>query len=582
MHISERINVKKILLYFLIMLFAYSISGAIFKIMAEGTLGSIFRHLMPTTPILFLIIMVNLYDIRRFSFYSFIPRIPSNISINLILRRLFWILILTIPLGIFVNKFLSKYGILYTPIIIFSLTALVLSIYYTIRGNLLNATVIFLITLPLLVFLCRDIFYGSRFTTYYSNMSQHPVLMALSGYYLFIMFIFYLISKNQAKVQYTVERKHVINLTYFIVIFSLFSVFMSKEPALSFAHYLMAIVAPVVFFILLLKAMNNTEDIIFLIKIMTFCLFLYCFFGIYFLLLGQSEEVFNVGVHQFATTSEFIAASYLGYSATVGFLLSFLSIKLSNRTILKKLFTISAIFFIVLILLCNVRSAQIGLLSGLCYLLIVSNVSRIKKVYTTILAVVIAVVLYLFLFEKFAPVLYQIRTLEMIKDIVTGNPLKYLMFARLELWKEAIEMIKDYPIFGIGARMWQEYTFLYGERLYSFKDIHGIWHWGSSVDPHNQFLLIAVSYGIPSLISFCLIIFLVLKKTNLLVNKVNVISKNILHGVISILIAWITISQFTRTFFRDSTILPGLVFWFIVAVVVKLGELEEEVLTENA
>jgi len=580
MRITERIDVKKILLYFLILFFAYSISGAVFKVLAERTLGSIARGIMPTLPILFLIVLFTLYDMSRLSFASFLPRIPQKISIKSFLRKIIWVIILAIPFGLFVIKFLSKHSILYTPIIFFSLAALVLSIYYIIRGNLLNATVIFLITLPLLTFLSRDIFWGSRFTTYYSNTSKATVIIALSGYYLLIMFIFYLISIKQGKTQHKITSKPLIKLTYFFFIYSLFSVLMSKDIPLSFFYYLMEIAAPVVFFIFLLKAMNNTKDIILLVKIMTFCLFLYCFFGVYFILLGQAEEVFAKGLHQFATTSEFIASSYLGLVAVCGIFLSFINVKLNKRFILKTLFLIIAIFFIIIVIWNNARSSQLGLLSGMGYLFVVSNVRRIIKVYTTIL--VVAVVLHLFFFEKFVPVLYQVRILEMIKNIIAGNPIKYLEFTRFELWKEAIEMIKDHPFFGIGAGMWKEYTFLYGERLYAFPDIHGIWRWKSSSDAHNQFLIYAVYYGMPILLSLCSIIFLIFNKAALLVKKCSDISKNIINGVMSVFVACIIMSFFTRIVFWDGTILSGLVFWFVIAVVIKVGELEGKGLTENA
>ncbi|MBL7086317.1 MAG: O-antigen ligase family protein [Candidatus Cloacimonetes bacterium] len=579
MHITERIDVKKILLYFLIMIFAYSISGAVFKVLAEKTLGSVARGIMPTLPILFLIVLVTLYDTRRLSFANSPPRIPQKISIKPFLRKIIWVIILAVPLGIFVNQYFSRIGTMYTSIIIFSLVAFILSIYYIIRGNFLNATVIFLIILPFLMFLSRDILWGSEFTTYHSNTSQQGIIMALSGYYLFIMYIFYLISKNQSKVRYNVENTLLIKLTYFIVIYSLFSVFFSKDIITSFFYYLMEITAPVVFFIFLLKAMNKTKDIIFLVKIMTFCVFLYSFFGIYFILLGQAEEVFEKGLHEFATVMEFMTSPYLGMVATYGVFLSLINIKNDKRFILKTILIILTIFLIMIIIWNNARSSQVGLLLGLGYLLVVSNIRMTKKVYIAITAVVISVILYLLVFEKFMLALYNIRTLETIGNITTGKPIYYLFFNRFELWKEAVEMIKDHPFFGIGAGMWKEYTFIYGEKLYTFPDIHNIWRWTSSTDAHNQFLMFAVNYGNPILLSFCTIIFLIFKKAALLVKKGSDISKNILHGVMSVLIAWITISIFTRTFFWDGTILSGFAFWFVIAVVIKVGELEEKGLT---
>jgi len=559
------INIKKIFLYSLILFFAYSVSGVVFMVLAERTIGSVARGIMPTLPILFLIVLFTLYDTRRLSFTSLLPRIPSNISIKLIIKRLFSTLIIAIPFGLIVIKFFSQHAILYTPIIIFTLSALGLSIYYTIRGNLLNATAIFIITIPLLMFLSREIFWGSGFTTYYSNVFSGAVLMALSGHYLLIMFIFYLISKNQVETQHRIAREPIIKLTYFIIIYSLFSVLMSKDILFSFFYYLMEIIAPIVFFILLMKAISNIKDIIFLFKIMTICVFLYCFFGIYFIFLGQAEEVFATGIHSFATTGEFMSSSYLGLITAFGAILSFVNFNISKKVTLKTVFIILTILFITITILNNARSSQIGLFAGMGYLFVVSNLRITKKVYTTILIGVIVLVLYLVFFERIASALYQVRTIETIKDILAGDPLKYLLYYRYSIWTEAVEMIWDHPFFGIGAGMWKEFTFLYGEQLYTYKDIHGEWKWRSSSDPHNQFLIFAVHYGIPTFLSFCTILFLTFKKAFLLMKKITHPSKNILHAAISGLILWFIMSLFTRTFFGMVLFIVVLFFGFLLS-----------------
>lgn len=581
MHISERIDVRKILLYFLVLLFAYSISGAVFKVLTERTLGSIARGVMPTLPILFLIVLVTLYDTRRLSFASLVPRIPSNVNLYLFLKRLFWIFVLAIPFGIFANEYFSKIALLYTPIILLSLIMLVFSIICVVRNNYLYAMASFIIIIPLLFFLSRDIFFRSGILIYYSNVNQLYVRIGLSSIYLFIMFIFYLISNIQSKVQYKIQKKPLIKLTYFIVVYSLFSVFISKDPYLSFVYYLMSIVAPVILFIFLIKAMNSTENIIFLSRIFNLALILYVFIGFYFL--QKAEIISKIGTYQYATANEIIPSVYLGMTAVFGFMLSLLNIRLMNSAIQKTLLIISAIFCVVIILQSNVRGVQIGLMSGLGYLYIVSNVKRRTKIYTTILTLLVAVVLYLVFFEKFTPVLYRIRLVETIKDIVTSGTLtNYTAFKRLEIWKEAVEMIKDHPFFGIGAGMWKGYTFIYGEKLYVLKDIHGIFRWTSSSSPHNQFLTLAVYFGIPVTISFCAIIFLTFKKATLLVKKVNDISKNIIHVVVSMLIVWLTISLFGETIFWEGILLPGFVFWFLIAVIFKMAEFEEDKLTSNA
>lgn len=60
---------------------------------------------------------------------------------------------------------------------------------------------------------------------------------------------------------------------------------------------------------------------------------------------------------------------------------------------------------------------------------------------------------------------------------------------RIEIWKGAIEMIKDHPMFGVG----------YGLFRQRIKDY---WSGGFEIDAHNTYLIIASELGIPALIVF--------------------------------------------------------------------------------
>jgi len=152
----EKIDVQKIILYVLITLFAYSISGAIFKILEEGTLGSIFRNLLRTTPYLFLIILISMYDAGRFSFSSLFPTIPVNINKNLILKRYSWILLLAIIIGLISSTRLVSLGLLYVPVIIFVIGSLIISCYCMMSEKRFYGILIFLAAIPFLFFIQRE------------------------------------------------------------------------------------------------------------------------------------------------------------------------------------------------------------------------------------------------------------------------------------------------------------------------------------------------------------------------------------------------------------------------------------------
>jgi O-antigen ligase len=63
---------------------------------------------------------------------------------------------------------------------------------------------------------------------------------------------------------------------------------------------------------------------------------------------------------------------------------------------------------------------------------------------------------------------------------------------RLNLWKTAIEMSKDHPVFGVGEDNWDHHFERY--RVNGFYD--------TTVHPHNDYLTVLVSSGIPGLIAF--------------------------------------------------------------------------------
>lgn len=70
---------------------------------------------------------------------------------------------------------------------------------------------------------------------------------------------------------------------------------------------------------------------------------------------------------------------------------------------------------------------------------------------------------------------------------------------RVEIWKGAVEMIKDYPIFGIGYG-------LFSRRIPEYYE-------GGRIDAHNTYLIIAAEMGIPELLIFLWIVWIVFWQT---------------------------------------------------------------------
>lgn len=119
----------------------------------------------------------------------------------------------------------------------------------------------------------------------------------------------------------------------------------------------------------------------------------------------------------------------------------------------------------------------------------------------TLLAMVIGVAI-LFQFPQFLPggIRYRMeQTIQKkntsytaVSEDLEGN-LEASSAIRIKIWKAAIEMIKDYPVLGIG----------YG--LFDLMLPHYLP--GVAMDAHNTYLILAAEMGIPTLIVFLLIVF---------------------------------------------------------------------------
>ena len=153
MKLHHKLNLNKVLLVLLIILFGYSVSGAMFDIMGERTLGSIFRHFLPTTPYLFLITLISLYDIRRVSFSGLVPRLPSNINLEVIFKRLLWPFLLAVFVGWFSSQYLAPLGLLYLPVILAVIISLIVSCYCMLTERKVLAVILFFATIPFLFFI---------------------------------------------------------------------------------------------------------------------------------------------------------------------------------------------------------------------------------------------------------------------------------------------------------------------------------------------------------------------------------------------------------------------------------------------
>ena len=561
----EKLDVRKIVLYVLTLLFAYSISGAIFKIMAEGTLGSIFRHLMSTTPYLLLIIIVSMYDVGRFSFTSLVPSIPTNINLNLILKRYSWILLIAVIIGFLSSIRLINLGLLYVPVIIFVIGSLIISCYCMISEKRVYSIVMLMAAIPFLFFIQRE---HGRIGFGYLTISE--LTIPLSVIYLIIIFLFFLVANRSSRVM-TISKneRYLLSMFGILAIAAIFPIIFSKDPYHSVVYYFLTIIIPFIYFYILLKSIKSINDVRIYITVLIFSVFIYQFFALYYR--------YQIGGIESVTTGlagmESMRFLWTGFSATLIPLIITYQIAMYNlnKGWIRTVFGFSFLFMLIILIFKNNRSSALGILVCLLIFVYYYRIGTAKKIYFFIVGLCSLVII-----GSYLPVVFEILQLHRLVDTYShmsaGVSLDIVSSNRIDIWHSAINMIRDFPIFGVGPGMWDAYIPQYSLDPYFYRNIFGIVIKYYSIDPHNIYLLMWLDYGLIGFLCFLVILYTILKigvstiksSSSMFIRKISIAS-------LASIFAFITMGFFTMRFIGETLLFP-IVFWSIIAIILKLNE----------
>ena len=227
--------------------------------------------------------------------------------------------------------------------------------------------------------------------------------------------------------------------------------------------------------------------------------------------------------------------NHLGYYLTIGVISSLILFINEKNKFINIFYLISNILLTVNLILNNTFGSYLGVLCGIVFLLII-NIIRKEKILKTIFSVLIFFLLSIFLSYKATPiVLDNFKTLVSdTKNIITTDNIKDESISksgnRLELWTNAIDFIKEKPLFGYGIENVSE----------EYKSV-GIYE----DRPHSSILQIALFLRLPALI---LIIYLI---SNLFVNNIKNIKKESLIniGILVIFISYTISSLFGNSMY---------------------------------
>jgi len=566
---SDTINVKKIILYGLIFLFAYSISGAVFSIMTERTLGSVFRNLMATTPYLVLIILFSIFDVRKFSFASLVPNIHSKINLNLFLKRYSLIILLTVLIGLFSVNNLIHIASLNVTIILAVIVSLLSAFYFFISEKPFYGIVMFLLAYPFLYFLQMN-HKDLGFDTYPLIISDTRI--PLSILYLLIIFFFFFISKDQKRTRYISNNtRGFVTLSVIFILIPIVSTIFAIKPFNSSIHYIYGVLIPFMYFYILIKSLKNIKELKIFIIVLVFFVSFYELFALYYRYQAAGlSAVTNFYGGQYSI-------EFLGYYPTILPPLIVLQIALFNLlTGWKKiLISLLILLFITLAVTSNVRSVMLELIVIGIVFLYYNRINSTKKIYVSVI-VLLCLVIPILYFQNFIEVVLLHRVGITVQELSLGESIINVSSKRIQIWQSAIEMIRDFPILGIGPGMWHKHIPQYSYAQYFHTDKFGNLVRYYSADPHNIYMSIWLNFGIAGLVFFFVILY---KAVKMGIRNIKDSSSNLVN-IISVasyaaLIGLIFSSFFTEKvigFSDQPNMIFVLVFWSNIAIILKLNE----------
>lgn len=563
MHSLSHKNIKSIILYILIGLFAYSSAGALSNIMAERTLGSIFRHFLPTAPYLILMILISLQDIRKFSFSGLIPSIPSSLGFQQILKGFILLLLLGIPAGLFVFQYIGDAGLLVGPLSIFLIISLFISCFYIITEKEIFGLLIFIASVPFLYFI-----QGQLYMMGLEELKITELNIPLSAIYLIVILIcFFMVKKQGWLKKLSREVKKINTLCMLFILIPVFSIIFSKDSFHSFTYYLMDIFLPVTYFFILMSSIKSIDDIKYLILALIISAFLYEFVALYFM--------YKEGSLQDITTQLYVSKIFTGFSSVLPPLM--IPFQILMYSVLKgwkrQLSGVTLLIFLIYLFLANYRTAIGAAIIGfILFYYFYYRTTVAKKVFFSI-SVLLLVVISKFYLQDLIEQLSYFRIIETIQRISAGESLNLITSGRTEIWRAALCMIYDYPILGIGPDMWSQYIWQYSSPIFRHKAVWGKILWVYAHDPHNLYLLIWINYGIPSFICYLSILFIAVRTgAKNIKESFSRLLRDISVSSLIALVIWIVMSFFTMRFFNHSILLYALIFWSIIAIIFKLSE----------
>jgi len=442
----------------------------ILKLGSLGFTGLIFGSLIPA-----IIFVAGLFILK--------PEFLLNLDWGNLQAKISYKIIMGSSLGLFFLYYLlNTFSFdLHTPLmmlLVFLSFAYLGMLYCQFSGKLDWAVYIFFICFPLLNL-------AEYWMGIVADAFDYTIIFTPTVFFLLSLFIGIIMASRKDKIILLFSQKAIFICLMVFLLSGLMSALLSVSPDESLRQYIIRYVYPLMMFPIVFFSINTISKIKTFINtlIISYLMNVVIFFYMY---QRYGKGFYNLIDVYTASISSGIASGILAILILFIFPLIVLMLFIEQKKHLRKGYLIISLLSIILLLITFSRSALISFFTGGLILVIIK---RTWQLYC-MLAFSIMILVLIFSLDIYSPAFNRYLTL--------GSGLKNTSWlARANAWGGAMRMIREYPVFGIGAGLWGKYVANYCPTQYiNLKITKSKWARGYILDPHNIFLSIYLETGL--------------------------------------------------------------------------------------
>jgi len=258
----------------------------------------------------------------------------------------------------------------------------------------------------------------------------------------------------------------------------------------------------VIFPVLFSMIKINEKLLIKVIKALTIGIFTFFLIAIVFAFVNNSTSN-DPGSHHFlySRLSFVIHPSYMSMYIVTAFVFIANRLKKGTYIFFSKRFTLIVLFFLFIINLMVLSKIGILIMSLFCLYYLYAWIKKSKRYITGFSIFTITILFFVLSYQNINYVAQRVDEFVSIFDSSKKNIANKSSSVRIEIWKQALSLIKEKPIFGYGTGDVKDVLI---EKYIEFDLKSAVEH---KYNTHNQFLQILISSGIVGLLLFLIALY---------------------------------------------------------------------------